>query len=95
MSRQGPNETERCKRIAAKMEPATHGELSPAPGSEIDVEVIIRPQPTNGLGRHLGGVHPGSIRDNAAIAKALRKIADVLSPNKQICNSDQMHEGPK
>lgn len=45
----------------------------------IDVEIIVRPIPFTGLARHLGGEHPAEgIRDNQAIASALREIADIL-----------------
>lgn len=63
-----------------KPETQSGGLLKPV-GSEIDVEVVISPQPRGGVSRHIGGVHPGTMKDDKAIAAALRKIADTLSPN--------------
>lgn len=56
------------------------GSLQPDCSAQgVDVEIIVRPIPYSGVGRHLGGpCDAKGIRDNAAIARALRKVADEL-----------------
>lgn len=47
--------------------------------SEIDINVVVSAQPTTGVSRHIGGVYAAKdIRDDRAIAAALREIADKL-----------------
>ena len=62
------------------------GSLAAPDGSafRVDVEIIVRPIPYSGVGRHFGGpCDAKGIRDNAAIARALRKVADELDAQNE------------
>ena len=55
----------------------------------VDLEILVRPIPYTGLARHLGFIIPANgIQDNAAIACALRQVADTLDPKLSIECSD-------
>jgi hypothetical protein len=63
---------------------------------DIDINVVVSPQPTTGVSRHIGGVHPGGMHDDKAIAKALRKIAHQLDPQSASDKKSQyMSDPPK